>query len=152
MPVYSLLQNVDLRLSTSQRHTQFLTKLGTQSTFLTTSTQCSSILRLFYRWTMYGSCNGIYQRLEAWKAKNCRVMINNKRNNLYTPTATTLPGFRQITWQAEHISDPEGLHQRNGVDAIELTCKRNAGLCTKNNINSVSWQVCFHSGGKFTSL
>jgi hypothetical protein len=152
MPVDSLFQNEDLRLSTSQRQTQFLTKLSTQSTYLTTSTQCSTILSLFYRWPNYGSCNGIFQQLVAWKAKNCRVQINDKRNTLYTPTATKLPGCRQITWQAEHILDPEVLHQRNGVDAIELTWKRITGLCTKNKIHSVSWQVCFHSGGKFTSL
>jgi hypothetical protein len=133
MPVDSLFQNVDLRLSTSQRHTKFLTKLSTQSTYLTTSSQCSTILRLFYRWPMYDSGNGICQRLEAWKAKNCCVQINDKRNTLYTPTATKLLGCRQITWQAENILDPEGLHQRNGVDAIELTWKRNTGLCNKNN-------------------
>jgi len=29
-------------------------------------------------------------------------------------------------------------HHRNGVDATELTSRRNTGLCTKNTINSVS--------------
>jgi len=35
------------RLSTSQRHTQFPTKLSTQSIYLTTTTHCSTVLRLF---------------------------------------------------------------------------------------------------------